>query len=232
MHRWTIGLLDVSGVPWLVVAAGLMAGCDSPRPVAAPRERQVVVSLDKLPELGDPIGPLDDERIEVAPPKGWHVPPRSSRWIIRFTPSERTRYPSIIVTGEDFEGVFNATRGNLDVLADQIAAAYETAESAAGQPTTTEPIEIGDFVGVSSRRLGRAPYGMKEIVVERLLLDTVVAGRRYTAELQTREGELETYRGYLLAVAGGMKFLRPAPAGQSQPPGADPEPVPAKEDSQ
>jgi hypothetical protein len=199
-------LLLGSGVGCLVIAAALLPGCNRAQR-APPGQRLTTVQLDELPELDDPIGPLDQQRIEVAPPKGWHVPSRSSRWIVRFTASEQTRYPSIIVRAEDYQGIVNVSKANVDEFAEEVAAALQKDQSAARQATTIAPIQIGPFVGVSYQRRGRAPYGLKEIVVDRLLLDTVVAGRKYTIELQTRDGELDEYRPYLFAVAAGVKFL-------------------------
>ena len=40
------------------------------------------------------------------------------------------------------------------------------------------------------------------------LLETVVAGRKYYVELRTEEGSLERDEPYLLALAGGIKFLQ------------------------
>lgn len=212
-------LLHVCGVVCLVVTAGLLAGCGrSQRDPSPPRLR--TVNVDGLPERGDPIGPLDQQRIEVAPPKGWYVPSQTSQWIIRFTPSEQMTYPSIIVRAEDYQGLANVSRANVDEFAEQVAEAFENDKSATKRSVAIAPIEIGRFVGVSYRRRGKAPYGLKEILVERLLLDTVVAGRKYTIELQTRDGELESYEPYLFAVAAGMHFLETGSADKSRQPEA------------
>ncbi len=212
MQRGRVGsimkLPHLAGVLCLYVPAVLLSGCQRPQtdPLQQPSPD---VKVDQLPELGDHIGPLDQERIEVAPPKGWYVPPKSSRWIVRFTPSQQMRYPSIIVRAEDYAEIFNVSGANVERFAVQIAAAFEKNKSTSKQSMTITPIEIGRFVGISYRRRGKAPYDFKQIIVERLLLDTVAGGRRYTIELQTREGDLDTYRPQLLAVAAGIKFLQP-----------------------
>jgi hypothetical protein len=215
-------LRHVSGMVCSVVATCLLlAGCDGSQ--QAPLSPELTtVKVGELPELDDPIGPLDQQRIDVAPPKGWYVPSRSSRWIIRFAASEQARYPSIIVRAEDYPGILDVTKENVGAFAEEVAAAFEKDDSAAKQSMTIAPIEIGRFVGVTYRRRGRAPYGVKEIIVDRLLLETVVAGRKYTLELQTRDGDLERYRGYLFAVAAGIKFLKGEPGGTPPPPATDP----------
>ncbi|MHC4176417.1 MAG: hypothetical protein ACYSWU_02860 [Planctomycetota bacterium] len=218
------------GVLGLVVAVGLASGCDrSPRVPRA--QRSTTATLDELPELADPIGPLDGQRIEVAPPKGWHVPSQSHRWIVRFTASEQLQYPTILVTAGDYEGLSDVSKANVEEFARQIAGAFEREKSSAKQAMTVTPIEIGRFVGVSYRRRGKAPYGMKEIVVERLLLDTVVAGRKYTIELRTRDGDLDRFQPYLFAVAAGIKFLQPESGGESQQPDAGSNSEPSEEDA-
>jgi hypothetical protein len=197
-----------------VVAAGLLIGCErSPQAPSAPPLR--TIKADGLPELGDPLGSLDRERLEIAPPQGWYVPSQTTQWIVRFAASKETTYPSIIVRAEDYQGLANVSRANVDEFAEQVAEAFQQDKTAAKQTMAIVPIEIGRFVGVSYRRKGKAPYGLKEIVVERLLLESVVAGRKYTIELQTRDGDLERYEPYLLAVAAGVRFLEGGPTGKT-----------------
>ncbi len=222
-------LVHVSAVAGLTLGAGALQGCDRSPRGEAPR-RPAAVQLDELPELDDPIGPLDDNRIEVAPPKGWHLPSRSSRWIIRFTPSQQARYPSIIVRAEDYQAIVTVAEDNVDEFAEQIAESFARDKSAASQRMTITPIELGNFTGVRYRRRGKASFGFKEIIVERLLLDTVVSGRRYTVELQAREGDLKDYEPYALAVAAGIKFTEPPSQEQSRQPDAGLEPEPSEDD--
>lgn len=229
---------DVLRAVCLVVSAGLPLGCGGSREAPASRPSRIV-GADQLAELGDPIGPLDEQRIEVAPPKGWHVPPRSNRWIVRFTAPDRLSYPSILVTAEDYEGIFNVSKRNVGEFAKQLAARFSRELASEGnhdgpatgragrQAVEVTPIQIGTFIGARYRRRGKAPYGLKEIVVERLVLETVVAGRKYRVELRTREGELTNYRRELFAVAAGIKFLEPEQKDQPEKP--EPEPQPESE---
>lgn len=214
---------DMSRVVCLVVSVILPLGCGG-SPEAPPSPQPRIVKLDELPELGDPIGPLDQQRIEVAPPKGWYVPARSSRWIVRFTPSDQVGYPSIMVTAEPYEGISNVSRQNVAEFAKQIASALGSNKSGAKQAAEAAPIQIGRFVGVSHERTGEAPHGFKKIIVERLILDTVVAGRKYSIELRTREGDLSKYRPHVFAVAAGIKFLEQETEGKAKEPESEPEP--------
>ncbi|MCX7427358.1 MAG: hypothetical protein NTW96_17225, partial [Planctomycetia bacterium] len=51
----------------------LLLGCGGSDGTATPDR-----TAESLPELGDYLPPLDDARVEVAPPAGWHVPSRDS----------------------------------------------------------------------------------------------------------------------------------------------------------
>ncbi|MBN2472985.1 MAG: hypothetical protein JXB62_00155 [Pirellulales bacterium] len=193
-------------LPALVLLTVVVGGCD--RPEKAPvLEESRTVAAETLPELGGLIGPLDEGRIEVAPPAGWHVPPRNRQWLIRFTALQNLSYPSILLTAEDYETVFNVTDTNVDEFARQISAALSKDTSTARLSQGIEPIKIGSLVGITYRRRAQATYKSKKIELERLFIETVVSGRKYTLELRTRTGTLDKYRSSLEAVAGGMKFL-------------------------
>ena len=153
----------------------------------------------KLPELADPLPPLDGNRIEVSPPAGWQVPSRSSKWIARFKQRDDSSYPTILLTAVDYPDLPDVSaEADLKKFAALVAEAEKVPEA--------RPVEIGRFVGVAYRKLGKEP-GTISSVVERFFLSTVVAGRKYTLELQTREGTLSTTRPNLMAVAKGIKFL-------------------------
>jgi len=204
----------------------LVLGCtEGTTPPSSKRSQKTQrVEPTELPKLGDHFGPLDDGRIKVAAPTGWHVPPRSSKYVARFQASEKTSYPSIIITAEDYNKIRAVSKKNVHTFAEQIAAGFKKQKRGA----TIGPIEIGSFVGVSYQRLGQAQYGFKKIVVERLLMETVVAGRKYTVELRTRTGDIEKYRPHLLAVAAGLKFLKGGADVSQEEPEVEPKEEPAE----
>jgi len=240
MKCFTAGRIELA----LLLSLVLMTGCsrrteettggnDTKPRAAAPRAgspaAEDVWSLDEwdgaaeLPELADSLPPLDGRRIEVAPPAGWQVPPRSSKWIVRFKQHADSSYPTILLTAVDYPDV-------PDVSAEADLKKFATLVAEAEKVPEARPVEIGQFVGVAYRKRGKEP-GTISSVVERFFLSTVVAGRKYTLELQTREGTLSTTRPSLMAVAKGIKFLDADAPGQPAEPkdaisGADPgEPV-------
>ena len=224
--RSSAGVLICSSL-LICAAATLWSGCSKPRkaPVST---RSTSVEIGELPALGAPMGPLDDGRIRVAPPEDWSIPPRSSQWIVRFKESDNLKYPSILITAEDYENVFNVTRANVGEFARQISDALTEDNTTARLSENIEPVEIGDLMYIAYQRRAKVTSAGKSVVLDRLFLETVAAGRKYTIELRTRTGTIDKYRPYVHAVAGGIEFL----AANPEPPDADKPPEPAKEESE
>lgn len=150
-----------------------------------------------LPKLGEYLPPLDENRVEIAPPAGWQVPPRDSRWLAHFQEKTSSKYPAIIVTAADYGSDFTVTGKNANEFAKKVAEEQDL--------STVKPVEIGRFVGAIYRTRAKQKTGIS-VVLDRLFLETVVNGRKYIVELRTRDGSLLEYQPYLYAVAAGMKF--------------------------
>jgi hypothetical protein len=179
-----------------------MLGCgDSPRTATPDR------AVESLPELGDYLPPLDNARVEVAPPAGWHVPSRDSRFVVRFTPSPDASYPSILLTAEDHEGVAEVTGENVDAFVQEVDAAMNKDASSAKSSARAAPLVSGKFVGAMYQKRAKVKADMATRTVDRLIFETVAAGRKYRLELRTERGTVDRYRGELLAVAEGIRFL-------------------------
>jgi hypothetical protein len=146
---------------------------------------------------------LDENRLRIAPPKGWSVPPRSSKYVFRAQKSTGSNYPCIIVTAEQYtgKGIADVGRENVEEFAGRVAAALEKDRSA------VQPIEIGDFVGVTYQKRAKEPRSLSK-VIELLFLDTVVGGREYSIHLRAKDGSLEEGRPCLYAVVNGIEFLQ------------------------
>lgn len=190
-------------------------------PPKAPVSKELrIVDARQLPGLDDPIGPLDDGRIKTSLPEGWYVMSRSRQWIIRLKMSRTMSYPRIGVTAEDYENIFNVSGDNVDEFAEQIATALGHSGEAAKLAGPVAPIKIGSFVGITYQR--RAKVGKN--FVDRLLVETVVTGRKYTIELWALRGTLKQYRSYLMATAAGIEFLESDKPEKPQPqPGKTPD---------
>ncbi len=214
------------------VSLSLLAGCGGEAAKSSSsKPKKVVADVKGLPALASYIPNLDDGRVEIAPPKGWSVPSRSSEHLIRFKSSDKSEYPSIIVTVDDFEDVLDVTKENAAEFTKALAAVFAEEESTAKVAKVMLPIEIGSFGGATYRRKGSARYGLKKISLDRLFVDTVVGGRRYSFELRTRTGSVDEFKAALYAVARGLKSVQAEeePEAPAETPEAKPEAEPEEE---
>ena len=193
---------------WIFILLGSLLGCadtDPPPPTEelrpARKPTQAKIDVAQLPKLGNYMSGLDNDRLEVAPPEGWILGLRSKGYLVRFLPSDQQQYPMILVTGEDYQGPADVSPQNVD----QFARRIKTEDSVGGR---VEPIEIGRFVGVTYRKRGKEPRTVNKIL-ERLLVVTVVAGRKYGVELRAREGRIDESKQSLFAVVNGIRFTTP-----------------------
>ncbi len=154
----------------------------------------------RLPELGDYLPPLDEGRLEVAPPKEWIVSPRSEKYIVRFQADSGSAYPTVLVMGSNSERFKTVTPENLEAFAKSVAAELESA----GTKTTVKMGRIGDLIGVTYTRRAKVKDNFGGIV-ERLFFDTVVAGRRYQFELRCPPEMVGLAEPYFYAVVSGAK---------------------------
>jgi hypothetical protein len=153
-----------------------------------------------LPELGDYLPPLDEGRLELAPPKDWAVAPRSSKYIVRFQADTNSAYPSVLVVGSTSERFKAVTAENLEAFAKAVAAELESA----GTKTTVKMGRVGNLVGVTYTRRARIKGDFGGIV-ERLFFDTVVGGRRYQFELRCPPEMVGLAEPYFFAIVNGAK---------------------------
>lgn len=155
----------------------------------------------RLPELGDYLPPLDDGRLELAPPKDWVVAPRSSEYIVRFQAEAGSTYPSVLVEANPSERFKTVTPENLEAFAKSVAAELE----AAGAKTTVKMGRLGNLNGVTYTRRAKVKGDFGGIV-ERLFFDTVVGERRYKFELRCPPEMVTLAEPYFFAIVNGAKL--------------------------
>lgn len=180
------------------------------------------VSAAKLPELDDYLPPLDDGKIQLAPPKGWKVLPRDNKYLTRIVLSDPIGLPRILVTVEEsmLEGIDTATADNVVEFASATATSLK--ERKAATLEAAKPMIIGDNAFV--RYVLKSKLG-KTTAIERQMLQTVAGGRLYTVDLQVAEGEIPKHRDVAYAMAAGLKFTDGATAAkppEGEPPAAAP----------
>ena len=202
-------LFPVCRVGLLLLFIGAVLGCDAANE-QKPSTRSSAVNAKELPELDDYFPPLDDGGIEVAPPKGWHLPPRSNKYVFRAQKSDQDNYPSILITAEDYDaaGISNVSKENVEQFAARVA------EAVGKDKSEVSRIELGTFVGAAYRKRAKVRTPVTRIL-ELLRLETVAAGRKYCLELRSEDGFLKQDQAYLFAVAQGIKFLKAGSPDQS-----------------
>jgi len=153
----------------------------------------------KLPALDEYIPPIDEGRIEIAPPKGWYLPPRTAKVLFRTQRNPKQDVPVISLTAQDWPEL-----ATLDPKATEEFIKHLASERGR-DPKTYRPVQLGNRTWVASR--GRArEAGRVARVLDVLTLETVAAGRRYTLRLICDANELEQWEPYLQAVAQGIRF--------------------------
>lgn len=213
-------------VVWLVVLPVVAGGCGAGSDSGSTGKQSGAATIDKLPAqklppLGDYLPPLDKNRLELAPPEGWHIPPASSRYVVRVQRSDRETYPSVIVTAEDYQGqgITNVSEENVTQFAAQVGEAVGKSGSA------VQPRRIGDFVGVAYAKRVKIRQPVTRIL-DVLYLESVVAGRKYRFELRSEEGSLDEDRPYLYAVINGARFIEAdSQTKQEEPTPAEADPI-------
>lgn len=203
----------------LLLAWAAPFGCGaqrSPQPSGAQAvgSGPTIISLEGLPALDPPLGPLDDGRVMVSPLNNWYIPVRDSQYVIRFRLAQDIAYPTILVTASDYEPIFDLSPENVEQFAKQVADEMAGQGASAGLVAAVAPILIGQRPAVAYQRRGKSG----KQIVERYFLETVAAGRRYSLELRALQGTLDKFQPYAWALLSGMEFLdKQGPATPQQP---------------
>lgn len=172
------------------------------------------VSVSKLPPLDDYLPPLDDGKVQIAPPKGWKVMGREKNYLTRFYLSDQIGFPRILITVDAsmLEGIDTVTPENVSELASATAASLKERKAAVLE--APRPMIIGDNALV--RYVLKAKQ--RDVALEKQMLQTVVNGRLYTVDLQVNAGDIEKHRDAAYAVAAGLKFSSGGAPAEPPPP--------------
>jgi len=204
----------------LFAVVPIVAGCtsdseDPPAEPAAPAELTIKrVDAAKLPPLADPLPPLEDGTLEIAPTERTEVLPRRSSYVCGFHFGDPSSPPRILLLAEPntYEQIERLTEDNLiefTKLVDE--------RLANGQ---TQPLEPPLPMVIGGQPCVRyvMPTRFKEAIAERQLLETIRNGKLYRLDLQVFARQIPDYRDDAYAIFAGMKFSEPAdpPGGDSQ----------------
>jgi len=152
---------------------------------------KLTVNVKDLPEPGEPVPPLDGDRVQLRSPAKWVRQPRNDeQYLAMFKLSNATHYPQILLLPAkqtDAEPQ-TWTRENMEEIAASLAAEKET---------QTAIVELGDHPWIYYRSVAKT--GQTRLDLSTLI--TQVAGRRYELQLRCVRYTREDYEPFLLAVA-------------------------------
>jgi hypothetical protein len=184
--------------------------------------------VSAFPKVGEYLPPLDDAKVELAPPAGWITLSRDSRYLSRFAKAKASELPRISVMAGDTPdaAVTDLTEENCDHLAALLLKQMKSEKKHIEEETM--PIYLGDTLFI--RHVRRAQLSGDPVVLQSL--QTVKGGRLYTIELtcnidapraEEYEASLKQYRDFGYSVAANMRFLGDMPAAApAEPPAAAP----------
>lgn len=212
--------------PFAAVGAFALAGCGGSAEVAEKSPSSTAPAADaikrrdpsSLPAVGDYLPPLDDGRVEIAPPEGWKTLPRHADFLVVFNKGESANdFPRISITASDTSsGIADVTEDSAGAFAEAMAKQLRSEKkSFIAEPP--KPIILGDQTW--SRYVRNPIYNGEPIAIQ--MLQTVRGGRQYNVELivnvkvQDQYAEdLKAGRDAAYAVAANMKFLKGDDAGE------------------
>ncbi len=181
-----VGCFVIAGCGKSQPAASNTPAASSPAPAAAapeetPASTPVVTEVKKVDAAGFTLGaylpPLDDGRIEIAPPADWSLLLRDSKYVVRYYEESRNGLPRIDVVVEENGdlGMTDATETNVAEFTAAVAKEME-----AGGTTLIEspvPMVIGSVPCARIVSKLKLKIGAGTILVERQTLALLHAGR-------------------------------------------------------
>ena len=203
----------IPGVALALACTGCGGGASAP---AAGTQSEIKRrDMASLPAIGDYLPPVDDGRLEAAPPAGWHVMRRGRTFLVGFAEGKASELPRIVIHAED------PPEGSPSALAEASARAFAArqdqelrAAARSGKKRVAEynlPIVLGDTVFI--RHVRQATLADAPCVIQSL--QTIQNGRLYTVELiaeieaaraEEYEKSLAQWRDYGYAVAANLRF--------------------------
>ena len=172
---------------------------------------------------------VDDGKVEVCSPMGWTRGPQSKSYLVKYVPSRKKTFPSIVVMAADApEGITEVDGGDQKKFVAAIDASLAGTYSKNGKSTLLKKpaaSRLGPHFGATWAAPATINVdGMKE-TIDRTSYAAVIGGRMYTVEVRAPKGKLDSEgRAAARAVAAALA----PPAVEEAPPAAE-EAAPATE---
>jgi hypothetical protein len=174
---------------------------------------------------------VDDGKVEVCSPTGWTRAPQSKDYLVKYIPSRKKTFPSIVVMAADApEGITEVDGDAQKDFVAAIAASLAGTYSQNGKSTLIKKpaaVRLGPHFGVT----WAAPATMKvdgvKESIDRTSYALIIGGRMYTVEVRAPKGKLDGEgRAAARAVASAIGPPGAAEeAGAAEGAAADPEPA-------
>jgi hypothetical protein len=175
---------------------------------------------------------VDGERVEVCSPVGWTRGPQSKSYLVKYIPTRKKTYPSIVVMAADApEGIAEVDAGSQKDFVAAIAASLAGTFSKNGKSTLLKKpaaARLGPHFGVTWAAPATINVDGVRETIDRSSYAVIIDGRMYTVEVRAPKGKLD---GDGRAAARAVAAALAPPAGEEAAPAAEPateEAAPAK----
>ena len=171
---------------------------------------------------------VDDGKVEVCSPVGWARGPQSKSYLVKYIPSRKKTYPSIVVMAADApEGIAEVDGGSQKDFVAAIDASLAGTFSKNGKSTLLKKpaaARLGPHFGATWAAPATINVdGMRE-TIDRSSYAVILGGRMYTVEVRAPKGKLDG-EGRAAARAVAAALAPPAteePAAEGAAPATEP----------
>lgn len=197
------GVDPTRGGPWVMVLCLLAAvavqsaGCSGGKKSAKKAAGNASAAEESTATDIDPDTAMvvDGGKIEVSSPAGWSRAAQSKDYLVKYVPSRRKTFPSIVVLGsdapEDMAEVDADTQKEfVSVVAKSLAGTY----SKDGKSTLVKkpaPVKLGPHFGVAWSAPATVKVDGVRESIDRMSYALVLGGRMYTVEVRAPKGKLD-----------------------------------------
>jgi hypothetical protein len=230
--RFAAGLLHAGLcllLAMLLAAAGCTKAPGKKSKPAADGDSSAAAAADDAEPDGvdfDTAIAVDEERVEVCSPVGWTRGPQSKSYLVKYIPSRKKTYPSIVVMAADApEGIAEVDGGTQKDFVAAIDASLADTYSKNGKSTLLKKpaaARLGPHFGATWAAPATINVdGVKE-TIDRTSYAVVIGGRMYTVEVRAPKGKLD---GEGRAAARAVAAALSPPAAADEPAAAEEAPV-------
>jgi hypothetical protein len=169
---------------------------------------------------------VDDGKVEVCSPVGWTRGPQSKSYLVKYIPSRKKTYPSIVVMAADApEGIAEVDGGSQKDFVAAIAASLAGTFSKNGKSTLLKKpaaARLGPHFGATWAAPATINVDGVRETIDRSSYAVIIDGRMYTVEVRAPKGKLD---GEGRAAARAVAAALAPPAGEEAAPAAEEAPA-------